>query len=82
VPPDQNVAQLLVRQRSRIETGQHVGGLFEALDPSHDTTLAYYEHQFVQMSDNRFGYSSPEAPNPLRASLSVVTAPSAGGYLR
>jgi len=39
MPPDQNVAQLLVRQRSRIELDQHIGGLFEALDPSHDQTL-------------------------------------------
>jgi len=47
MPPDQDVAQLLVRQRSRIEAGQLIGGLFEALDPSHATNLAYYEHQFV-----------------------------------
>ena len=47
MPAHQNITQLLVRQRSRIEAGQHVGRLFEALDPSHATNLAYCEHQFV-----------------------------------
>jgi hypothetical protein len=39
MPAHQSIAQLLVRQRSRIEAGQLIGGLFEALDPSHAATL-------------------------------------------